>query len=106
MRSVLTLGLALLLTSLAGCATTGSNGQQDDRPFNAMITRDTPFFIEGPNQQTPPNGTFARGTRVKILSRHGHMVKVEAISRLRGYVAAGAVGPVDEGRQSWTDGSG
>jgi len=103
MRSVLTLGLALLLTGLTGCATTGEG---NDRPYNAMITRDTHFYIDGPDQQTPANGTFKRGTRVQILSRHGNMVKVQAIGSLRGYVSAAAVGPVDEGRQSWTDGSG
>ncbi|MEM1058885.1 MAG: SH3 domain-containing protein [Verrucomicrobiota bacterium] len=90
----------LLILGLAACAT-GSGGS--DRPYNAMITKDTPFLLDGPNQQTPPNGTFRRGTRVRILDRQGAMVQVEAIGGLTGYVSAGAVGPVDEGRQSWTD---
>lgn len=106
MARVLSLFVLLLLgagsLSITGCASGGGSGGGDDRPFNAMITRDTPFFLDGPDQQTPPNGTFRRGTRVRLLSRHGSHVKVEAIGGTTGFVSAMAVGPVDEGRQSWT----
>lgn len=97
--------LLLLALGLSGCATDGGGDDKtNDRPFNAMITKETPFYLNGPNQQTPPNGRFHPGTRVRILSRHGNHVKVQAVGGLTGFVSATAVGPVAEKRSSWTSG--
>ncbi|NIP86015.1 MAG: hypothetical protein GTO03_10810 [Planctomycetales bacterium] len=49
------------------------------------------FYLGGPQQARPPDGTLAAGTKVRILQQAGSYVEIETDSGLRAFVASDAL---------------
>lgn len=52
------------------------------------------WYSDSPAQARPPDGQFANGTKLRIVSEHGSYVQVETEGGKTGYVATGAVVPI------------
>lgn len=50
------------------------------------IMKDISYFKIGPQQASPPDGTFASGTKVTIVSQSGSYALVQTDTGIKGYV--------------------
>ncbi len=79
---------ALLLCALllAGCQAGGG--------ATHTVATETPFYLDGPQQARPPDGTVAAGTRVTLVSAAGSYAQVLLPDGRRAYVATDSLKPV------------
>ncbi len=112
-RTLLYLVLGFVALGFVGCSgqTPPANIESGDTATDATesagtFNRDYPFTIRteaeyyasGPQQGSPPDGTFAAGTAVKVLRETGGYWLVESEAGLTGYVDSQAVSdPATEG---------
>jgi hypothetical protein len=66
-----------------------------DEAFTHTISVDTEYYLGGPQQAQPPDGTFKAGTKVKLVEEAGSYCVVESEDGVQAYVAADAVKPVE-----------
>ena len=101
--------LILLVACFLGCsgggdaATPTNGGDTSDVPagftpaeeaFSHTISVETEYYLGGPQQAQPPDGTFTAGTKVRLVEDAGSYCLVESEDGVRAYVAADAVKPV------------
>ena len=67
------------------------------KEFTHVITQDSEYYKNGPQQMTPPDGTFTAGTKVRLLSEAGSYSQVEAENGIVAYVAADNLKPLGKG---------
>ena len=70
-----------------GPATAPSNA------FTHTLTRDEPYYLTGPQQGRPPEGTFKKGTNVKLVESAGSYTRVTAGDGTTAWIAADALLP-------------
>lgn len=56
-----------------------------------VIRVETEYYLNGPQQARPPDGTFAAGTPVSVVDEAGSYVLVRSEKGIEAYVAADAV---------------
>ena len=61
--------------------------------FTHTLIRDEPYYLTGPQQGRPPEGTFKSGTKVKLLESAGSYSRVTAEDGTTAWVAAEALKP-------------
>ena len=90
--------LILMVLTMGGCADSrrqehpGQDGDQDAKTSSgAFINCDSVFYITGPQQATPPNGTFKAGTRIEVIQEAGSYTLVCAQDGRQGYVSSDAI---------------
>jgi serpin B len=59
--------------------------------FTHVITAETEYYVTGPQQGRPPEGSFPIGTKVSIVEEAGSYVLVKSEDGVEAYVAADAV---------------
>lgn len=52
------------------------------------------YYLVGPQQAHPPEGTFPPGTKVRLLTEHGSYVRVASETGQTAYVATGSLAPL------------
>jgi hypothetical protein len=52
-----------------------------------VITKDTPYYTNSPQQDSPPEGELTAGTQVRMVSEHGSYAQVEREEGTIVYVA-------------------
>ena len=62
-----------------------------DSEFSQMITAETVYYANGPQQGQPPDGRFSAGTKVNVIEQSGSHVLVKSDGGIEAYVAAHAV---------------
>jgi hypothetical protein len=62
-----------------------------EREFTHEIIEDAVYYIVGPQQSTPPDGTFEKGTKVTVLQDGGSYAQVASEADVTAYVATGAL---------------
>jgi hypothetical protein len=62
--------------------------QPADDGFTHVATTDTEYYLSGPAQARPPEGTVKAGTRVRVLQEAGSYTRVETEDGITGYVAS------------------
>lgn len=55
--------------------------------FTHHIIHQTPYYIDGPQQNRPPDGYFSLGVRLAIIENNGSYALVESDSGVKAYVA-------------------
>lgn len=68
--------------------------QKDPMPkqFTHTVIKETPYYVQGPQQGTPPNGYFKVGTKLTVYaSSIGGYLLVESTDGNKGYVTASDV---------------
>lgn len=79
-------GLLLGVLLLAGCQPGGD--------ATHVVAHETPFYLDGPQQARPPDGTLAIGTRVALAREAGSYAQVVLPDGRRAYVEAGSLKPL------------
>jgi hypothetical protein len=67
-------------------------------PFSHTISVETEYYLGGPQQAQPPDGTFKAGTEVRLLAEGGSYCLVESEDGVVAWVAADALKPVESGK--------
>jgi hypothetical protein len=65
-----------------------------EREFTHELIEDEVYYIDGPQQARPPDGTFAKGTKVVLLQDNGSYSQVTSETDITAYVATGALKPL------------
>jgi len=78
-------GLLIGILLLTGCRTNGATHE---------VALETPFYLDGPQQARPADGTLAAGTRVTLAREAGSYAEVTLPDGRRAYVAADSLGPL------------
>ena len=71
--------------------TTPSTAPSHD--FTHTLTRDEPYYLTGPQQGRPPEGTLKAGSKVNLLESAGSYARVATEDGTTAWVAAGALKP-------------
>jgi hypothetical protein len=82
----LAVALALIALLSAGCQPAGG--------ATHTVAGDTPFYLDGPQQARPADGTLAAGARVTLVSVAGSYAQVVMPDGRRAYVAADSLKPL------------
>ncbi|MDP6634475.1 MAG: hypothetical protein QGG42_06235 [Phycisphaerae bacterium] len=61
-----------------------------------VITVDTVYYMDGPQQSRPPEGTFKSGTKVTLVRNAGSYSVVRSTDGVQAYVATGALKAVEK----------
>ena len=61
--------------------------------FTHTLTRDEPYYLTGPQQGRPPEGTFKKRTNVKLVESAGSYTRVTAGDGTTAWIAADALSP-------------
>jgi hypothetical protein len=61
--------------------------------FTHVATTDTEYYVSGPAQARPPEGTVKAGTRVRVLQEAGSYTRIETEDGITGYVARATLSP-------------
>ena len=106
-RCLLLLAACFLGCSGGGDAVTPTNGGDTndvqaestpaDEAYSHMIAVDTEYYLVGPQQAQPPDGTFKAGTKVKLVEEAGSYCVVESGDGVRAHVVVDALKPLDDG---------
>jgi hypothetical protein len=112
-RTLLYLAMGFVALSFVGCsgqtppanieggdaaASTTAPGGTFNRDYPCTIRTEAEYYASGPQQGSPPDGTFAAGTAVKVLRETGGYWLVESEAGATGYVDSQAVSdPATEG---------
>lgn len=104
---------SLLLAVVAGCnrtteaqqnaASEQAEQQEEETPsrdgdaatFSHVVAREAEYYVNGPQQGRPPDGTLPEGTRVNVVRDSGSYLVVRSEEGVEAYVAANAVEPLD-----------
>jgi hypothetical protein len=90
-RNQLLTGIAFLaLIVLVVQATAGCGGVQATH----VVTADTEYYRDGPQQARPADGVLPAGTLVRLVSDSGSYSLVETSDRMRAYVAGDSLQPL------------
>ena len=100
--------LVLVLVPLLGCSTAAVYRGPDSPPTSGepmintpaspsalthVLTSDTPYYTQGPQQARPPNGTLTAGTLVAVIEDQGSYTVIQTKEGVVGHVASGALAP-------------
>jgi uncharacterized protein YgiM (DUF1202 family) len=86
--------LVLVVLSMGGCAESQSQEHepQDTKTSTGPVIRhDSVFYKTGPQQASPPDGTFKAGTRIEVVHKAGSYTLVRTEDGREGYVASDAI---------------
>ncbi len=78
--------LLLCILLLAGCQAGGG--------ATHSVENETPFYLDGPQQARPADGTLTAGTRVTLVNAAGSYAQVVLPDGRRAYVATDSLRPL------------
>lgn len=55
--------------------------------FRYFVITETPYYIDGPQQGRPQDGTFKKGTKLKLITSAGSYALIESEEGIKAYVA-------------------
>jgi uncharacterized protein YgiM (DUF1202 family) len=55
--------------------------------FTHLVAADTAYYLSGPQQAHPPEGTFSAGTKVTLLEEAGSYCRVRSEGGIEAYVS-------------------
>lgn len=68
--------------------------------FTHELTKDESYYITGPQQARPPDGTFKAGTKVVLVREAGSYSQVKSETQVTAYVATGSLKALKEKEQT------
>lgn len=83
--------LMLISVTMSGCKSkAGVSGGND---FTHVVTQETEYYLDGPQQARPPDGTLTAGTKVKLIeSKNNYSLLDEPV---KGHVFTGDLQPLE-----------
>ena len=87
---------AIVVGLLIGCGTAAEKPHpaQGTETYTHVVTTDTMYYLAGPQQARPPEGTFAAGTRVVLIRDAGSYVQVRSETGVEAYISKGSLQPI------------
>lgn len=67
----------------------------DTDEFSYTVLNDTPYYSAGPQQAGPPDGSFVKGTKLKVIKNAGSYSLVKSSDGIEAYVAVDDIKKVD-----------
>ncbi len=58
--------------------------------FSHVVTVETRYYLSGPQQARPPEGSFKSGTMIREIQSFGSYSLVESADGIRAYISAGS----------------
>ena len=79
-----------------GCGTSAEKprSEQGAETYTHVVTADTVYYLGGPQQARPPEGTFTAGTRVVLIRDAGSYGQVRSETGVEAYVSSGSLQPI------------
>jgi hypothetical protein len=69
------------------------------KEFSITVLRETPYYIDGPQQSRPADGYFKAGTPLKLIKSTGSYVLVESSDGVQAYVSTRDTGLLEKKAQ-------
>ena len=89
------LALICAVFLLSGCA--GQGHDSDLMQFDHIVTKRCDYYLNGPQQASPPDGHFDEGTRIRLVSPAGDFCRVQSASGIEAFIDAAAIGDPPSG---------
>lgn len=87
--------LLVIVVVVAGCSTSGKSstdaGRVEKSAYTHVVTEETAYYLNGPQQAMPPQGKFPKGTRVTLVRDAGSYAVVTCESGITAYVSTAAL---------------
>jgi hypothetical protein len=76
-----------------GCSQPQNPGDSAQK-MSHVITADTPYYLNGPQQARPPDGTLRAGTQITIVESQGSYSVVRTKDGMKAHVASDSFKPL------------
>jgi hypothetical protein len=88
-RLVSVLLFAFFIVAHAACSQSPDGGQKSNsgEKLTHVTTKDAPYYLSGPQQSSPPDGTLKAGTHITIVENKGSYSIVRTKDGIKAYVA-------------------
>jgi len=63
--------------------------------FTHVVTLDAAYYLTGPQQASPPDGTLEAGTKINLVREAGSYCVVESECGIKAHIATGSFKPID-----------
>lgn len=94
MKNLPTVFLLLLISGLLlSCEEADKSKVETVPSFSHVVKFPTEYYIGGPQQARPPDGTFNAGTEVNVLEDAGSYLLVESKDGIKAFVSISALEP-------------
>jgi peptidoglycan hydrolase-like protein with peptidoglycan-binding domain len=73
--------------------------------FTHVVAADTEYYLTGPQQAHPPDGTLTAGTKITLLEEAGSYCRIRSEDGIEAYVSTDSLQPLDRGNgvQLWNE---
>lgn len=66
------------------------------KDYTHTITTDTKYYMSGPQQSRPPEGTFKAGTKVSLIQTSGSYSLVKSEDGVQAYVSSSSIEKIEK----------
>jgi hypothetical protein len=73
--------------------------EEPGQVFTHLVASDTAYYLSGPQQARPPEGTLPAGTKVTLLEEAGSYCRVRSQEGIEAYVSTNSLQPVEHEKQ-------
>ena len=64
--------------------------------FTHVVTLETEYYLDGPAQARPPDGSLEAGTKVALLEEAGSYCQVRTEDGIEAYISTDSLQPLEE----------
>jgi hypothetical protein len=69
--------------------------EEQAQVFTHVVAVDTEYYLTGPQQARPPDGTLPAGTKVTLLEEAGSYCRVRSEGGIEAYVSTNSLQPLE-----------
>jgi len=69
--------------------------EEPGQVFTHILATHTEYYLSGPQQARPPDGTLPAGTKVTLLEEAGSYCRIRSEDGLEAYVSTGSLQPLE-----------
>jgi Bacterial SH3 domain len=69
--------------------------EEPGQVFTHLVATDTEYYLSGPQQARPPDGTLPAGTKVTLLEEAGSYCRVRSEGGIEAYVSTESLQPLE-----------
>jgi hypothetical protein len=68
--------------------------KEPSQVFTHLVASDTAYYLSGPQQASPPEGTLPAGTKVTLLEEAGSYCRIRSEDGIEAYVSTNSLQPL------------
>jgi hypothetical protein len=72
--------------------------EEPGQGFTHLVATDTEYYLSGPQQARPPDGTLPAGTKVTLLEEAGSYCRIRSEGGIEAYVSTGSLQSLAHGK--------